>query len=40
MADVFRGKVSGLSPKLLPAYLLHGGFAVLALWLAIRALGA
>ena len=40
MSDVFRGKVSGLSPKLLPGYLFHGFFAVLALWLAVKALGA
>lgn len=39
MADVFRGNVSGLSPKLLPGYLFHGGFAVLALWLLFKALG-
>jgi hypothetical protein len=40
LADVFRGKVSGLSPKLLPGYLFHGLFAVLALWMALKALGA
>ena len=40
MADVFRGKVSGLSPRLLPGYLFHGLFAVLALWLALKAVGA
>jgi hypothetical protein len=40
MADVFRGKTSGLSPKLIPGYLLHGAFAVLALWLAFKALAA
>ena len=40
MADVFRGKTSGLSPKLIPGYLLHGVFAVLALWLVFKALGA
>lgn len=39
MADVIRGHVSGLSPKLLPAYVFHGGFAVLALWMAFQALG-
>jgi hypothetical protein len=38
MADVFRGKVSGVSPKLIPGYLFHGLFAVLALWLAIQGL--
>ncbi len=40
MADVFRGKVSGLSLKLMPAYALHGGFAILALWMVFKALGA
>ena len=39
MADVFRGRTSGLSPKLLPGYLLHGGTAVLTLWLLFKALG-
>ncbi len=39
MADVFRGKVSGLSPKLYPAYATHGVTAILALWLVIKALG-
>jgi hypothetical protein len=40
MADVFRGRSSGLSLKLLPGYVVHGLFAVLALWLALKALGA
>jgi hypothetical protein len=40
MADVFRGKVSGLSPKMRPGYLFHGLFAVLALWLVLKAVGA
>jgi hypothetical protein len=40
MADVFRGKYSGLSLKLLPGYLFHGVFAALALWLVLKALGA
>jgi hypothetical protein len=40
MADVIRGNTSGFSPKLLPGYLFHGVFAVLALWMFIRALGA
>jgi hypothetical protein len=40
MADVFRGKVSGFSPKLLPGYILHGATAVLVLWLVFKALGA
>jgi hypothetical protein len=39
MADVFR-KSSGLSLKVLPGYLFHGVFAVLALWLVLKALGA
>lgn len=37
MADVFRGKVSGLSPKLFPGYAFHGVTAVLALWMFIQA---
>ncbi len=40
MADVFRGKASGLSPKVLPGYAIHGVTAVLALWLVTKALGA
>jgi hypothetical protein len=40
MADVFRGKTSGLSPKLLPGYLIHGLFAVAALWFLFKAMGA
>jgi hypothetical protein len=40
VADVFRGKSSGLSPKMLPGYLFHGVFAVLALWMVMKALGA
>jgi len=40
MADVFRTKVSGLSLKMWPGYLFHGLFAVLALWLAMKAIGA
>jgi hypothetical protein len=40
MAEVLRGKTSGFSPKLLPGYIFHGAFAVLALWLVIKALGA
>jgi hypothetical protein len=39
MADVFRGKTSGLSLKLLPGYLLHGGTAILTVWLLLKALG-
>jgi hypothetical protein len=38
MADVFRGKTSGFSPKLLPAYVFHGVFAVLAIALLLKAL--
>jgi hypothetical protein len=37
MADVFRGKVSGRSPSLLPGYAFHGVTAVLALWLVMKA---
>jgi hypothetical protein len=40
MADVLRGKTSWFSLKSLPGYLFHGVFAVLALWLLIKALGA
>lgn len=40
MADVFRGKVSGFSPKLLPGYAFHGVTAVLALWMFIQAVRA
>jgi hypothetical protein len=40
MADVLRGKTSGFSAKLLPGYLFHGVFAVLALWLVMKGLGA
>jgi hypothetical protein len=40
MSDVIRGKQSGLSLKILPGYVFHGAFAVLALWLVFKALGA
>lgn len=40
MTDVFRGKTKGFSPSLLPGYLFHGLFAVLALWFVFKALGA
>jgi hypothetical protein len=40
MADVFRGKSKGFSLSLLPGYLFHGLFAVLALWFVFKALGA
>ncbi len=39
MAGVFRGKMSGSDPKMLPGYLFHGVFAVLAVWLCLKALG-
>jgi len=39
MADVIRGKTSGFSPKLWPGYLFHGGAAVLAAWMLLKALG-
>jgi hypothetical protein len=39
MADVFRRKVSGVSPKMWPGYAFHGLFAVLALWLVMKGLG-
>jgi hypothetical protein len=40
MADVFRGKTSGRSPAVLAGYAVHGAFAVLALWLVFKAMGA
>jgi hypothetical protein len=40
MAEVFRHKISGVSPKMWPGYAFHGMFAVLAVWLAMKALGA
>ncbi|MHB1133459.1 MAG: hypothetical protein ACYC4L_13895 [Chloroflexota bacterium] len=40
MADVFRGKVSGVKPALYPAYAFHGVTAVLVLWLVAQALAA
>ncbi len=40
MADVFRGKTSGLSLSLFPAYAFHGVTAVLVLWLVGQALQA
>jgi hypothetical protein len=40
MSDVFRGKSSGSSPMILAGYAVHGGFAVLALFLLFKALGA
>lgn len=39
MADVIRGKHSGLSGAALGGYALHGVTAVLALWLLTKALG-
>jgi hypothetical protein len=39
MADVFRGKKSGFSTSALGGYALHGATAILALWLAIKAMG-
>jgi hypothetical protein len=40
MSDVFRKRTSGFSLSLLPGYMFHGVFAVLALWLLAKALGA
>jgi hypothetical protein len=40
MSDVIRGKKSGLSPAILAGYVVHGAFAVLALWLVFKALAA
>ena len=39
MADVFRGKTAGWSPKSLLGYIFHGATAILALWLLFKALG-
>jgi hypothetical protein len=38
MSEVFRGKMSNV--KAMPGYLFHGIFAVLALWLVLKALGS
>ncbi len=38
MAEVVRGKTSNV--KAIPGYLFHGAFAILALWLVMKALGA
>jgi hypothetical protein len=38
MADVFRGKVSGV--KALPGYMFHGVTAILAAWLFLQALAS
>jgi hypothetical protein len=40
MSDVFRGRQSGFSLKMLPGYIFHGAFALLALWLVMKAVGA
>jgi len=40
MADVFRGKNSGLSSTALGGYAFHGVTAVLALWMLMKAIGA
>lgn len=40
MSDVIRGKKSGFNPLILGGYVVHGAFAVLALWLVFKALGA
>jgi hypothetical protein len=37
MAEVFRGKLTNV--KAIPAYLIHGLTAILALWLVMKALG-
>jgi hypothetical protein len=37
---VFRGKYSALSPRVFPIYFVHGGLAVLAVWLVFKAMGA
>jgi len=39
MAEVLRGKQSGLSRSSLGGYALHGVTAVLALWMLLKALG-
>jgi hypothetical protein len=40
MSDVIRGKKSGFSPLIVLGYGVHGAFAVLALWLVFKAVGA
>jgi hypothetical protein len=40
MSDVIRGKQSGINLQILPGYVFHGAFAVLALWFVFKALGA
>ena len=39
MADVFRGKISGRGAAAFGGYAIHGVTAVLALWMAMQALG-
>lgn len=39
MASVFRGQTKAFAPKALTLYSVHGVTAVLALWLAVKALG-
>ncbi len=39
MADVFRRKRSGIAPTTLFWYGFHGVTAILALWMAMNALG-
>jgi hypothetical protein len=40
MAGVFRRQMPAMSMKIIPAYLLHGVTAVLALFLLFKALGS
>lgn len=37
MSEVFRGKMTAFGKKALPMYAFHGVTAVLALWLALKA---
>jgi hypothetical protein len=40
MADVFRGKSGWRSGKVVGGYLFHAVFAVLALWMLMKAVAA
>lgn len=40
MAEVFRGKESAFSTKIMSMYAFHGVTALLALWLAFKAVAA
>jgi hypothetical protein len=40
MAGVFRRQMPAMSLSMIPAYLFHGGTAVLALFLLLKAVGS